>query len=198
MAPVPRPSEPEPLGGHPRFLALVGLGGNLGDVPAALASAAQALDALPLTRVIATSSLYRTKPVDAGGPDFLNAVLALGSALAPGELMRALLCIETRHDRERPFPHAPRTLDLDLLWYGGASRHSVPLMLPHPRMQQRAFVLEPLAEVLAQLPPALVPSAHPELPVLPPGAERHRLAQLQGISAAGAFPWAVQHAVSSV
>lgn len=170
--------------GPPHHIAYVGLGGNQGDVRAALASAVHALDGLPFTRVQAVSSLYRTRPVDAGGPDFLNAVVALSASLGPGELMRSLLCIEQAHDRQRPYPHAPRTLDLDLLWYGGAVRRGAALTLPHPRMLQRAFVLEPLAELLALAPDAaLSPSALQ----LPDAHARRDLAQTQGIEPLG--PW---------
>lgn len=192
-----RPTDPAeaPPVGPPAFLAFIGLGGNLGDVSATLASAADAIGALPGTRLRAASSLYRSRPVDAEGPDYLNAVLALDCALAPGELMRALLRIEVEHDRQRPFRHAPRTVDLDLLWFGGAIRRSALLLLPHPRMDQRAFVLEPLAEVLDGLDLNSLPAAHPSLPVLPSSKERDLLAQAQGISPAGAFPLAIHKLV---
>lgn len=172
----------------PRFLAFIGLGGNVGDVRRSLASAAQALAALPWSEVAGVSSLYLTRPVQAEGPDFLNAVLALRSALGPQELLRALQGIERAHDRQRPFLNAPRTLDLDLLWFGGSQRHSSVLQLPHPRLAERAFVLEPLAEVIAQLPR----SDAAELPDLPPMAQRSLLAKAQGISLEGPFPAALQ------
>ncbi len=173
------------------FLAFIGLGGNLGDVSATLASAAGAIGALPGSTLRAASSLYRTRPVNAEGPDYLNAVLAVECALAPGELMRALLRIEAEHDRQRPFRHAPRTVDLDLLWFGGAMRRSALLTLPHPRMDQRAFVLEPLAEVIGLLGADALPAEHPALPVLPSKEQREALARSQGISPAGAFPLAI-------
>lgn len=173
-------------GGPGRFLAFIGLGGNLGDVAGTLVSAAQALDALPMSRAVAASSLYRTRPVEADGPDFLNAVLVLDSGLAPGELMRALLRIEEDHHRQRPFRNAPRSLDLDLLWFGDACRDSAALQLPHPRMAQRAFVLEPLTEVLQMLDKG--PWAGRNRPPIPASGERERLALQQGISRAGPFP----------
>jgi 2-amino-4-hydroxy-6-hydroxymethyldihydropteridine diphosphokinase len=182
----------------PAFLAFIGVGGNLGDVGATLASAASAIGTLPGTTLRAASSLYRTHPVDAEGPDYLNAVLAMDCALAPGELMRALLHIEIEHDRQRPFRHAPRTVDLDLLWFGGATRRSALLLLPHPRMDQRAFVLEPLAEVLDGLDRGSLPTGHPPLPVLPSREQRQMLAQTQGISRAGAFPLAIHPLVKGV
>jgi len=128
------------------------MGGNLGDVRAHLQSALAGLNVLPGTNVQAVSSVYRTTPVDAGGPDYLNAVALVQSALGPVELLHALQKLEIDHDRARSYQNAPRTLDLDLLWYGDARRQSEHLTLPHPRMMQRAFVLTPLTEVLSALP----------------------------------------------
>ncbi len=134
--------------------AFVGLGANLGDAPTTLAWALQALARLPATQVLAQSSLYRTAPRDCapGSPVFFNAVAHLETALTAPDLLDALLALEQRAGRERPYRHAPRTLDLDLLLYGDASIASPRLTVPHPRMCERAFVLEPLAEVA----PALV------------------------------------------
>lgn len=162
----------------PRHLALVGLGGNLGDMRARLARAVDDLNALPGTAVVRVSSLYETAPVDASGPDFINAVAVLSSALGPHELLAGLLSLEAAHDRERPYRNAPRTLDLDLLWYGGAERHAPTLTLPHPRMMARAFVLEPLAEVLEALASDGTPV--PALP-LPDATARATLRDSQGI-----------------
>jgi 2-amino-4-hydroxy-6-hydroxymethyldihydropteridine diphosphokinase len=132
--------------------AYVGLGANLGaDLSAALTQAALSLAALPQTRVAALSSAWRSAPVDATGPDFLNAVAALDTALAPLELLDALQAIELAHGRERPYRHAPRTLDLDLLLYGELTLHTPRLTLPHPRLGERAFVLWPLLEVAPEL-----------------------------------------------
>lgn len=125
----------------------VGLGANLGDAAATLAAAVRALDALPGTQRVATSSLWRSAPLDAGGPDYLNAVAELRSALDPAALLQALQAIEAAHGRERPYPNAPRTLDLDLLLHGDTVLATPMLTLPHPRLHQRAFVLEPLAEI---------------------------------------------------
>ena len=105
------------------------------------------LDALPGTRVVARSSLYRSAPVDAAGPDFINAVVELETTLAPQPLLDELHRLEGRAGRERPYRHAPRTLDLDLLIHGHAAMETATLTLPHPRMAQRAFVLVPLAEI---------------------------------------------------
>ncbi len=129
--------------------AFVALGANLGDGAAALRTAVQAIDALPLTRVAARSSLYRTAPQHASGPDYWNAVILARTALSPDALLDALLRIESDLGRQRPSGeiNAPRTLDLDLLLYGRLQRQSERLTLPHPRMAQRAFVLAPLAEI---------------------------------------------------
>lgn len=124
------------------------MGGNLGDVQARFARAVRDLGCLPWTSVEAASSVYRTRPVDAGGPDYNNAVVALQSSLGPHELLHALLQLEREHDRTRPYWHAPRTLDLDLLWFDGLNVATADLSLPHPRLLQRAFVLEPLCELL--------------------------------------------------
>jgi 2-amino-4-hydroxy-6-hydroxymethyldihydropteridine diphosphokinase len=130
-----------------RARAYVGVGANLGDAAAALSSAFDALAQLPETALAMRSSTYRSAPVDAAGPDFLNAVAALDTGLPAADLLRALQAIEKQHGRERPYRNAPRTLDLDLLLYGSLVLDTPQLTLPHPRLHQRAFVLEPLAEI---------------------------------------------------
>ncbi|HEY2187146.1 MAG TPA: 2-amino-4-hydroxy-6-hydroxymethyldihydropteridine diphosphokinase [Caldimonas sp.] len=132
--------------------AYVGLGSNLGDRAAEIERAFAELAALPATTLVARSSIYRSAPVDAGGDDYFNAVAQLRTALAPLELLRALQAIEQAHGRQRPFVNAPRTLDLDLLLHGDVVLAGDALTLPHPRLQGRAFVLVPLAEIA----PALV------------------------------------------
>lgn len=161
------------------------LGGNLGEVHARLRAAVAALADLPGTRLEGASSLYRTRPVEASGPDFLNAVVAIDTALAPHELLRALLRIELDHDRERPHVNAPRTLDLDLLHHGGAILHSPTLTLPHPRQQGRAFVMTPLAELAAGLPTR---SDSPQ-PELLSAEKRAQLAAEQGIEPISGPNW---------
>ena len=132
--------------------AYVGLGANLGDdLGATLTQAALHLAALPGTRVVALSSAWRSAPVDATGPDFLNAVAALDTELAPLALLDALQAIEQAHGRERPYRNAPRTLDLDLLLHGDVVMDTPRLTLPHPRLGQRAFVLRPLLEIAPAL-----------------------------------------------
>jgi len=127
--------------------AYVGLGANLGDTAQTLAAAYAALAALPQSVWVARSSLYRSAPVDAAGPDFLNAVAVLDTRLSAPALLQALQGIEADHGRQRPYRHAPRTLDLDLLLYGDQVLDTPTLTVPHPRLHQRAFVLEPLSEL---------------------------------------------------
>jgi len=128
--------------------AYVGLGANLGDPRRQLDTAIDELKRLPGTRVRRVSGIYKTSPQGyADQPDFLNAVARLDTELSAEMLLDALREIENRHGRERPFPNAPRTLDLDLLLYGDHVVNSPGLVLPHPRMHERAFVLKPLVEI---------------------------------------------------
>jgi 2-amino-4-hydroxy-6-hydroxymethyldihydropteridine diphosphokinase len=127
--------------------AFIGLGANLGDPQAAIGGALGALARLPSSRLIAVSSLYRSAPVDAGGPDFVNAVARIETTLEPAALLRELQDIEARFGRQRPYRNSPRTLDLDLLLYDDLRVDEPSLQVPHPRMHQRAFVLAPLAEI---------------------------------------------------
>ena len=135
----------------PRQRAFVGIGANLGDAPGTVRAALQALGGLPLTQCSACSSLYRSAPIDAGGPDYVNAVAELHTALAPHALLRRLLALEASFGRERSVRNAPRTLDLDLLLHGEQVLHDAELTLPHPRLHLRGFVLRPLAELDAAL-----------------------------------------------
>jgi 2-amino-4-hydroxy-6-hydroxymethyldihydropteridine diphosphokinase len=128
-------------------LAGIGLGANLGDARATLDAAIEALKLLPETTLRAVSSIYRSAPVDSSGPDYLNAVALVDTRLAPQALLAELQRIELAHGRERPYYNAPRTLDLDLLFHGDRLMTTATLVLPHPRMHERAFVLRPLAEL---------------------------------------------------
>lgn len=128
-------------------LAWIGLGANLGDAAATLRDAWRRLGQLPQTRALDLSSLWRSAPVDAGGPDYLNAVARLHTALEPLALLDALQAIEAAHGRERPYRNAPRTLDLDLLLFDGHELDLPRLVLPHPRLHERAFVLAPMQEL---------------------------------------------------
>jgi len=128
-------------------LAFVALGANLGDAQTTVLQAIDDLARLPHTRLVKASSLYRTAPFEASGPDFINAVIALQTRLDVRELLLKLQQLENAQGRERPFKNAPRTLDLDILLYGDVSVNSPDLQIPHPRMTERAFVLVPLAEI---------------------------------------------------
>jgi len=128
--------------------AFVALGSNLVDPIAQVRRGFGELAALPMTRLVATSSLYSSAPVGyADQPDFVNAVARIETDLRPHEVLEALLAIELKHGRQRSMPNGPRTLDLDLLIYNGLQHHEPGLTIPHPRMHERAFVLQPLLEI---------------------------------------------------
>jgi len=132
--------------------AFIALGSNLQDPAAQVLRAFAELDQLPDTRVIARSSLYRSAPLGYDKqPDFINAIAEISTTLEPLALLEALLALEAAHGRERPFPNAPRVLDLDLLLYDDLSLHETALTLPHPRMHERSFVLCPLAEIAPEV-----------------------------------------------
>ena len=133
--------------------AFIALGANIGDPAAQIRSAQRALAALPLTKLRRVSSLYRNPP--AGGaaqPDYLNAVAHLETRLGARDLLDRLLVIEREHGRVRDYPNSPRTLDLDIVLYGGHVIDEPGLTVPHPRMRERAFVLVPLAEIAPDTP----------------------------------------------
>lgn len=131
--------------------AYIGVGANLGDAQAQVKAAADGL------RTLGTqwqcSPLYRTAPHDADGPFFVNAVVALDTALTAPQLLGAIQAMENEAGRERPYRNAPRILDLDLLLYGSALVQTPALCVPHPRMWERAFVLAPLRDLAPQLVP---------------------------------------------
>ncbi|MDN2568277.1 2-amino-4-hydroxy-6-hydroxymethyldihydropteridine diphosphokinase [Aquibium sp. A9E412] len=132
--------------------AYLGLGGNLGDPAAAMATALRRLDAHAAITVAAVSSLYRTPPWGkTDQPDFLNAVARLDTHLAPRALLEALLAVERGLDRVRGERWGPRPIDLDILLHGTATVAEPGLSVPHPRMLERAFVLLPLAEIAPDL-----------------------------------------------
>ena len=137
------------------YQAYVALGANLGDAVQTLQQALQDLACLPGTQLLRASSFYRTAPWQATGPDYINAVAHLQTHLAPHALLAALQTLENRAGRQRPYPNAPRTLDLDILSMHNAQGevrcHDAQLTLPHPRMHERAFVLMPLTEIAPQL-----------------------------------------------
>jgi 2-amino-4-hydroxy-6-hydroxymethyldihydropteridine diphosphokinase len=128
-------------------MACVALGANLGDAVATVQQALRNVAGLPETQLLKASSLYRSAPYEAQGPDFINAVALLQTQLSPLVLLHALQALELQSGRERPYKNAPRTLDLDLIFYGDVALSTPELILPHPRWHERAFVLQPLAEV---------------------------------------------------
>lgn len=127
--------------------AYIGVGANLGFAEDAVLNALADLSGLPETEFIEASGLYRSTPIEAEGPDFVNAVARVDTQLSAAELLVALLAIERRHGRVRTTRNAPRTLDLDLLLYGDRTLAQPGLIVPHPRLADRAFVLLPLAEL---------------------------------------------------
>jgi len=150
-------------------IAYVGIGSNLEDPVRQVREAFAELDRVPHTRVVKRSSLYRSAPVGhAAQPDFVNAVAQLETRLAAERLLAELQQIEARHGRARSFPNAPRTLDLDILLYGDLVLRTPGLETPHPRMHERAFVLQPLVEI------------SPEVTIPRKGRARTRLARCSG------------------
>jgi 2-amino-4-hydroxy-6-hydroxymethyldihydropteridine diphosphokinase len=132
--------------------AYLGLGSNLGDRLAHLQRAVEALAGTAGIQVVAVSSVYETAPV--GGPaqdDFLNAVAAVDTELAPRDLLAAAMTVEQLEERVRAVRWGPRTLDVDILLYGDERIAEPDLEIPHPRMQERAFVLAPLRDVAPDL-----------------------------------------------
>jgi len=129
--------------------AYIGLGSNVGDRAGQLVGALGELDRTPGVRVVACSSLHETAPVG-GPPDqgpFLNAAAELATRLRPHDLLAVLLAVERLFGRVRSVPNGPRTLDLDLLLYDRECVRTPDLVVPHPRMWMRPFVLVPLAEI---------------------------------------------------
>ena len=152
-------------------VAVVGLGGNVGDSVRVLGEALDALGELPWTRLLSASALYRTPAWGVEDQaDFINAAAALETALEPGALLEQLFGVERRFGRVRAVDGSdrwgPRTLDLDLLLYGEVIIDETGLRVPHPRLHERAFALVPLVDVL---PGAVIPGV---------GAARDALATL--------------------
>ena len=137
-------------------ICFIGLGSNLGEPSDQLRLAISDLEQVPDTRVLASSSFYRSAPMGyLDQPDFVNAVVRIRTGLAPQQLLSELLGIERKHGRERTFCNAPRTLDLDVLLYDEIELHEPGLTIPHPQMHRRAFVLQPLLEIA---PDCMIPS----------------------------------------
>ena len=129
----------------------VALGANLGDAAATVCWAIDQIGHLPHTDLVRRSVLYVTAPFESSGPDYINAVVEIRTRLAAPDLLLQLQAVERQGGRERPYRNAPRTLDLDVLLYGGARISSPQLQVPHPRMYTRAFVVVPLAEISSNL-----------------------------------------------
>ncbi|MFC7517064.1 2-amino-4-hydroxy-6-hydroxymethyldihydropteridine diphosphokinase [Herbaspirillum sp. GCM10030257] len=130
-----------------RTACYIGIGANLGDARDQVERAIARIGELPSSSLTAQSSLFRTAPMDAGGDDYINAVVKLETSLTASALLDHLQAIEQDFGRERPYVNAPRTMDLDLLLYGQSTIRSDKLTVPHPRMTQRAFVLIPLLQI---------------------------------------------------
>ena len=147
--------------------AYIGLGANQGDVLVSINAAVDALKSLERSVFVAMSPLYRSAPVDAAGPDYTNAVVVLDTLLDPYGLLLHLVDIELVLGRKRrtsdAVHNAPRPIDLDLLLLGNLILRSTPLVLPHPRMQERAFVLRPLLDLAPDL---LIPGYGPVINLL--------------------------------
>ena len=134
-------------------------GANLGEAQATVLQAIQDVGALATTQLVKASPLYASEPHEATGPEFVNAVAIYDTDLPPLALLDALQNLEKTAGRERPYLNAPRTLDLDIIFYGDIALDSPRLTLPHPRWQKRAFVLVPLAEISPdKVSPALLSS----------------------------------------
>jgi 2-amino-4-hydroxy-6-hydroxymethyldihydropteridine pyrophosphokinase len=128
--------------------AYLSMGSNLGDRLAFLRSGVKGLVAAPGVRVVKLSSIYETTPVGVTGqPDYLNLVAAIETGLTPHELLSTCLAIEKENGRERSVRWGARTLDLDILLYDDVQMETDDLVIPHPRMKERAFVLVPLLEI---------------------------------------------------
>jgi 2-amino-4-hydroxy-6-hydroxymethyldihydropteridine diphosphokinase len=129
-------------------VAFLGIGSNLGDRRAYLADAIRKLAAAPAVRILQGSPVYESKPVGkTDQPDFLNMVVQVNTSLSPLALLSVCLEIEARLGRERRERWGPRTIDLDVLMYGEEKWDDERLVLPHPRMHERSFVMVPLAEI---------------------------------------------------
>jgi 2-amino-4-hydroxy-6-hydroxymethyldihydropteridine diphosphokinase len=143
-------------------LAVIALGANLGNPAQTVQEAIAQLNELPQTRLIQASSLHPTQAINdfpsaqsaqESSPNYINAVALIETRLNAYELLAALQAQENAAGRVRPYRHAPRTLDLDIIFYGSARIDSPLLTVPHPRWRERSFVTRPLSEL-----------EHPQLP----------------------------------
>ena len=129
----------------------LGLGGNIGDAKQTLKDAIICLAQNPHIEVISRSCYYKSEPINASGGDFINSVIAITTDLTPLTLLKLCQSVEDSFGRERPFPNAPRTIDIDILTYDDI-KHDLPeLTIPHPRIGERLFVLLPLLEIAPEM-----------------------------------------------
>lgn len=131
--------------------AYIALGANLDSPALTLEAALEALAKAKGIELIKRSSLYRSPPLDADGPDYINAVAEIKTDLEPLQLLHRLQAIENDFGRVRLYKNSPRTLDLDVLLYEGFNSDSAELTVPHPRMHLRSFVLMPLMEIAGDI-----------------------------------------------
>ncbi|WP_233862320.1 2-amino-4-hydroxy-6-hydroxymethyldihydropteridine diphosphokinase [Paraburkholderia adhaesiva] len=150
-------------------VAWLGIGANLGDARQTLKDAVVCLAQQHTLTVLAKSSVYRTAPIDAGGDDYFNCVVKLDTPLGVRDLLALCQRVEHHFGRERPFRNAPRTLDIDILLFGDAVIDTPDLIVPHPRMTMRAFVLVPAVEIEPGL---VIPGHGPANALLPAVADQ--------------------------
>ena len=144
-------SKPEPQANWPErdsVVCYVALGANLGQPEEAFTTALLGLDQTRGVQVLSCSALYCSEPLEASGPPYFNAVCSITTSLCAPALLDVLQHLEAQAGRVREYHHQPRTLDLDLLFFGQAQVQSPRLVVPHPRWFERAFVLKPLMELV--------------------------------------------------
>jgi 2-amino-4-hydroxy-6-hydroxymethyldihydropteridine diphosphokinase len=127
--------------------SFIGFGGNLGDARQIITDAIVCLAQRTEVQIINKSCFYQSAPVDATGGDYINSVIRIETDLDPYGLLYVCQSIEHQFGRERPYTNAPRTLDIDILFYEGFEQNQTDLTLPHPRITERSFVLLPLLEI---------------------------------------------------
>ena len=127
--------------------AFIGFGGNIGDTRQLITDAIVCLAQRSQLHILAKSCFYQSAPVEATGGDYINAVIEIETELSPYGLLHVCQAIEQEFGRERPYANAPRTLDLDILSFEGVTQNETELMLPHPKIIERSFVLLPLLEI---------------------------------------------------
>ncbi|MBU3578173.1 2-amino-4-hydroxy-6-hydroxymethyldihydropteridine diphosphokinase [Polynucleobacter sp. UK-Kesae-W10] len=131
--------------------AFIGFGGNIGDSRQLITDAIVCLAQRSEIHILAKSCFYQSAPVEATGGDYINAVIEIDTQLSPYGLLHVCQAIEQEFGRERPYANAPRTLDLDILSFEGVTQSETQLILPHPKIIERSFVLLPLLEIAPDL-----------------------------------------------